>query len=181
MGDAGVITGLPVKVLTAVMSGENHPPIVYFMRMGGHVKIGTTANIRNRIRALSLPWDALIGMVSGGKDVEAALHVRFDVHRLPGTEWFTYCAEIERFLGYRTPPVVAPVVATVTGLVPAPEPNRYSLAGASRDQIVPLSADALRQAKRRPGFPPAGPDGKWTAGELQYWYRNRPNAAAGNQ
>jgi hypothetical protein len=62
----------------------------------------------------------------------------------------------------------------------AQEATRYTLAGAAREGIVPLSGDALRQAKRRPGFPPAGPDGKWTAGELQHWYRNRPNAAAGN-
>ncbi|MFF3617561.1 hypothetical protein [Streptomyces sp. NPDC002580] len=57
--------------------------------------------------------------------------------------------------------------------VPAP---RYSLAAAAREGIVPLSADALRQAKRRPGFPDAGDDGMWTAKELQEWHANRPSA-----
>lgn len=63
-----------------------------------------------------------------------------------------------------------------------PEAPRYTLAAAAREEIVPLSADALRQAKRRdPEFPAAGDDGKWTAEELQRWFRNRPgnNAAAG--
>lgn len=57
-------------------------------------------------------------------------------------------------------------------LVKAPEP-RYSLAAAAREGIVPMTADALRQAKRRPGFPPAGPDGKWSADELRAWHRER--------
>lgn len=57
--------------------------------------------------------------------------------------------------------------------VPAP---RYSLAAAAREGIVPLTADALRQAKRRPGFPDAGEDGMWTAEELQEWHANRPSA-----
>lgn len=62
-------------------------------------------------------------------------------------------------------------------LVKVPE-RRYNLAEASREGIVPLSADALRQAKRRPGFPPAGDDGKWTAVELQEWFRSRPSQTA---
>lgn len=64
----------------------------------------------------------------------------------------------------------------------APKVARYTLAAAAREDIVPLSADALRQAKRRdPEFPAAGDDGKWTAEELQRWFRNRPGntAAAG--
>ena len=57
--------------------------------------------------------------------------------------------------------------------VPAP---RYSLAAAAREGIVPMTADALRQAKRRPGFPEAGEDGMWTAEELQNWHANRPSS-----
>ncbi|MFE5809455.1 helicase HerA domain-containing protein [Streptomyces sp. NPDC056491] len=58
-----------------------------------------------------------------------------------------------------------------------PQEIRYTLAGASRDGIVPLSADALRQAKRRDPEFPAGEGGKWTAEELQKWHRNRVGAA----
>lgn len=52
----------------------------------------------------------------------------------------------------------------------------YSLAEAAREGIVPMKADALRQAKRRDPEFPAGENGRWTAEELQTWYRNRPMA-----
>ncbi|MFE0778793.1 helicase HerA domain-containing protein [Streptomyces sp. NPDC058861] len=58
-----------------------------------------------------------------------------------------------------------------------PQVPRYSLAAAAREGIVPMTADALRQAKRRDPEFPAGADGKWTAEELQKWHRNRPGAA----
>ncbi|WP_371634520.1 hypothetical protein OG693_39920 [Streptomyces sp. NBC_01259] len=57
--------------------------------------------------------------------------------------------------------------------VPAP---RFSLAAAAREGIVPMTADALRQAKRRAGFPAPGEDGKWAPEELQDWFQNRPSA-----
>lgn len=51
--------------------------------------------------------------------------------------------------------------------------GRVSLAQAARDGIVPMTPDALRQAKRRdPGFP-EGVNGKWTAEELTDWYAGR--------
>ncbi|MFE0389528.1 helicase HerA domain-containing protein [Streptomyces bungoensis] len=59
----------------------------------------------------------------------------------------------------------------------APAATRYTLAAAARDGIVPMTADALRQAKRRDPEFPAGEGGKWTADELQKWHRNRPGAA----
>ncbi len=58
----------------------------------------------------------------------------------------------------------------------APRAVRYSMAAASRDGLVPISADALRQAKKNdPTFPAPGEDGKWSAEDLQRWYRNRPS------
>ena len=59
-----------------------------------------------------------------------------------------------------------------------PQVRRYTLAEASREEIVPMKADALRAAKKRDsekGEFPEGVDGKYTAEELQRWYRNRPN------
>jgi hypothetical protein len=57
-------------------------------------------------------------------------------------------------------------------------PALYHLAAAAREEVVPMTADALRQAKRRdPNFPP-GTDGKWTAEELQDWYQNRTTKSA---
>jgi hypothetical protein len=78
--------------------------------------------------------------------------------------------------GPEAPTVVIPPQPTAPPKVP-----RYSLAAAAREEIVPLSADALRQAKRRdPEFPESA-DGKWTAEELQRWYRNRPSAQPSNE
>lgn len=51
--------------------------------------------------------------------------------------------------------------------------GRVSLAQAAREGVVPMSADALRQAKRRdPNFP-VGEGGRWTPEELQHWYGER--------
>jgi hypothetical protein len=76
--------------------------------------------------------------------------------------------------GPDAPTVTVPPMPTVP-----PQATRYTLAAAAREEIVPLSADALRQAKRRdPEFPGAGEDGKWTAEELQRWFRNRPSTTA---
>lgn len=55
-----------------------------------------------------------------------------------------------------------------------PQIPRFSLAAAAREGIVPMNADALRQAKRRDPEFPAGDGGTWTADELTRWYRNRP-------
>lgn len=62
-------------------------------------------------------------------------------------------------------------------LVKAPEPT-HTLAEAAREGIVPMKADALRQAKRRDPEFPAGADGRWSASELERWYRNRPRKTA---
>ncbi len=56
--------------------------------------------------------------------------------------------------------------------------ERLSLAEASRRGVVPLSADALRQAKRRDPEFPRGVDGRFTAEELSLWHRNRPSKTA---
>jgi hypothetical protein len=55
-----------------------------------------------------------------------------------------------------------------------PQIPRYSLAAAAREGIVPMTADALRQAKRRDAEFPKDEAGTWTADQLIRWYRNRP-------
>lgn len=79
---------------------------------------------------------------------------------------------------------VTPVLTLVKGggevpepPVEAPEIPRYTLAAAAREGIVPMTADALRQAKRRDPEFPSGEGGRWTAEELQRWHRNRPGSA----
>lgn len=55
--------------------------------------------------------------------------------------------------------------------------ERYTLASAAREGIIPMTDAALRKAKSRPGFP-EGQDGTWTADELREWHRNRPGASS---
>jgi len=57
--------------------------------------------------------------------------------------------------------------------------GRMSLAQAAREGVVPMTADALRQAKRRRADFPEGVDGKYTAEELQEWYARRSDKQAG--
>lgn len=54
-----------------------------------------------------------------------------------------------------------------------PPVARMSLAEAARTGVVPMSADALRQAKKRDSEFPTGEGGKFTADELITWYTNR--------
>jgi hypothetical protein len=66
----------------------------------------------------------------------------------------------------------------ITPRAPRPEVKLYTLAEAARDEIVPLSYEALRQAKKRDGddFPEGimvGKRRKWTAEELQEWVQER--------
>lgn len=65
------------------------------------------------------------------------------------------------------------------------EPERFTLAEAARVELVPLSYDALRQAKSRdPEFPGGRRHGRsdtYTADQLVSWYRNRPRAAQGGE
>ncbi|MET9183279.1 pRL2-11 [Kitasatospora aureofaciens] len=75
-----------------------------------------------------------------------------------------------------TPPTVGVEKAPVE-----PEIPRYTLAAAAREGIVPMTDSALRQAKKRDSEFPQSTDGKFTADELQRWFRNRENARTGTE
>jgi len=81
---------------------------------------------------------------------------------------------------HRTPPTredARDSHADVTpGLVLIKGGKTYNLAEASREEIIPMTADALRQAKRRDPRFPEGSGGRWTAEELQEWYRDRQSS-----
>lgn len=67
-----------------------HADVVYFILNGNRVKIGTTTNLRNRVRALSLPSGNVIAVVPGGRSKEAELHAAFSHWRVGRTEWFAF-------------------------------------------------------------------------------------------
>ena len=67
---------------------------VYFIRWGDRIKIGTAVDVFARCRALSLPEDAVIAVVPGGRKEEHELHVRFAATRIPKSEWFHESEEL---------------------------------------------------------------------------------------
>jgi len=86
-----------ITELVDSLSVTGHSPLsgcVYFIRdtHTGSIKIGHTGGpVQLRIAALQTanPHDLeLLGTVSGGPDVESALHQRFEAQRLRG-EWFS--------------------------------------------------------------------------------------------
>jgi hypothetical protein len=68
--------------LGCILAGENHAPVVYFARMADKVKIGTTTNLKQRVRSFYLDLSDVLVVVPGGKDVEAAYHKRFASSRV---------------------------------------------------------------------------------------------------
>lgn len=82
--------------------------MIYFVtaRDIGRVKIGYSANPRNRLLALQTGCPVRLAMervAEGTEWDEAELHGRFSPHRLNG-EWFSLAAEIEDLMATLSPP-----------------------------------------------------------------------------
>ena len=69
----------PVKSTTYV-------DVVYYLRFGDRIKIGTSANLRQRLAVL--PHDELLAIELGDRAKENSRHVQFDSFRFGKTEWF---------------------------------------------------------------------------------------------
>ncbi|WP_375342250.1 GIY-YIG nuclease family protein [Curtobacterium sp. MCSS17_008] len=76
-----------------VPDGDLPPPrvdVVYYLRQrddfGDRVKIGTTANPRQRLAAV--PHQELLAFERGDRRLERRRHTTFAADRYPGTEWF---------------------------------------------------------------------------------------------
>lgn len=61
--------------------------VVYYLRFGDRVKIGTTTRLAKRLR--EIPHDEILAVEQGGVDVECRRHVQFADLRVTG-EWFDY-------------------------------------------------------------------------------------------
>lgn len=86
--------GEGVKDVRALLARRRHAPVVYFLRNGNRVKIGTTQGLRNRISSLSLRVEDLLRVEHGGPEHERSLHERFAAHQVGNTEWFSLRGEI---------------------------------------------------------------------------------------
>lgn len=83
--DAESVLASRVAVLRAKAAKGN--PLVYFIRLGPYVKIGTSTDVMTRIGSLSLAPGNLLAVVPGSYDVERQTHQRFARLRA-FREWF---------------------------------------------------------------------------------------------
>lgn len=60
--------------------------VVYYLRLGDRIKIGTTFNPRSRFAAL--PHDEVLAFERGDRRLEHRRHEQFAADRLGGSEWF---------------------------------------------------------------------------------------------
>ena len=71
-------------------------PVVYYLRFGDRIKIGTTVCLRGRLDAV--PHDKLLATEPGGDEVERARHRQFAEYRITG-EWFRIAAPLLAHIG----------------------------------------------------------------------------------
>jgi len=78
--------------------------MIYFVRSRntGHVKIGYTANIQQRLVELTSKYGKidLLGVITGGRAFENALHRAFAEYRVVelGREWFRYNPSLRKYI-----------------------------------------------------------------------------------
>jgi hypothetical protein len=60
--------------------------VVYYIRFGDRIKIGTSRN--PKIRLGTLPHDEVLAFERGDRRLEQRRHHQFAEHRIAGTEWF---------------------------------------------------------------------------------------------
>jgi hypothetical protein len=82
-----------------VVDGELPPPrvdVVYYIRFDDRIKIGTTANPRQRLQRL---WhDSVLAFERGDRLVERRRHQQFALDRLGRSEWFSPSPGLEHHI-----------------------------------------------------------------------------------
>ncbi|MER7814518.1 GIY-YIG nuclease family protein [Streptomyces sp. NPDC096153] len=141
--------------------GSAHAPIVYFLRNGNRVKIGTSQNLKRRVAALSLRPDDVVRVEHGDQQHERSLHRRFVELRTGDTEWFDLRGDLARYLGEPVEPEAEPDE-------PAPEPSEPEACVAAEPvaqadelrPVEPVLALASAQAMAcEPEAPTSGQEG----------------------
>ncbi|HXF03438.1 MAG TPA: GIY-YIG nuclease family protein [Arthrobacter sp.] len=94
---SAVVAGARPKPVGAHMGGS-HGPVVYFADTGARIKIGTSTNLRKRIRSLSLQEKDVVLLLQGGLMLERALHDTFAKERIDSTEWFAKSERLMKFI-----------------------------------------------------------------------------------
>lgn len=68
--------------------------VVYYVRIGGYIKIGYTTKLRERMRSLRVDPDALLAIEPGGRDEERRAHAWFAPERIGRWENFEPSARL---------------------------------------------------------------------------------------
>lgn len=129
--------------------GQHHAPVVYFLRNGTRVKIGTSRNLRPRIARLALRPDNVMRVEHGGQDYEQSLHARFDEYRVGNTEWFELRGELAAYLGE---PDAQPLELTAQFVEPTAHLAEPAHAGGG------LSTVSMQASTSEPAAPAAAPE-----------------------
>jgi hypothetical protein len=70
--------------------------VVYYLRHGGRIKIGTTASPRQRFQAI---WhEQLLAFERGDRHLERRRHQQFAEDRFTGSEWFRTTPRLEEHI-----------------------------------------------------------------------------------
>ncbi|WP_406082998.1 GIY-YIG nuclease family protein (plasmid) [Streptomyces zaomyceticus] len=77
---------------------RKHEPVVYFIRNGNRLKIGTTTELKRRIRTLALRAENVVLLVPGGQPIERTFHAQFADLRIGNSEWFAYSGTLVAFV-----------------------------------------------------------------------------------
>lgn len=90
--DAPASTGKPADApaIKWTIPAGKHAPLVYFIRNGNRMKIGTTTELKRRIRTLALRAENVALLVDGDQRREREYHKQFAAHRIGNSEWFAY-------------------------------------------------------------------------------------------
>lgn len=70
-----------------------HDPIVYYVQVGEHIKIGFTTNLKTRMNSYP-PSRRLLATEPGGLSQEHLRHRQFGAHLALGNEWFRPAPEL---------------------------------------------------------------------------------------
>lgn len=77
----------------------SEPPevsVVYYIRFGDRIKIGTTTNLQRRLTAL--PHDEVLFTEPGSYELEQQRHRQFNRHLIAGREWFEAHPDLLNFI-----------------------------------------------------------------------------------
>lgn len=111
----------PEPRLSAVGSIQAHEPLVYYMRLGGLIKIGTTTNIVMRVANLNP--EQVMAIEAGGRAEEAGRHRQFASARRHG-EWFAPTPELLRHIAQIREQFEATSGLTLDEWLARPSPRR---------------------------------------------------------